>query len=136
MGVILHELATGRRPFASDPILFYHQCEPRKPLEIPLNDDFDEPFRTGICDSIHSMLQIEPSRRPKALTLAQSFSQYYELALAIHNAASEARITVAKEYRTYASAEYISRGMIFDIQLRSNIQHSMKGKPLPGGTPS
>ena len=62
MGCILHELATGIRPFQSDWDVLTHRFS-RTNVNVVLDDSFDTPSVETITKYIVDMLQVNPARR-------------------------------------------------------------------------
>jgi serine/threonine protein kinase len=109
MGVILHELVTGKKPFATDLAVWDHYRSKKLP-EIRL-DRFEDPFKTAVRSSICEMLQKEPRTRPTAKTLFQRFSQFYIRTATRENTTSETRTVVVRDQLLHMSSGQLSRGI-------------------------
>ena len=97
LGVILHELVTGTKPWKSDgAVMEYYRS--KQQLDIQLNEGFGDHAKSVVCKSIAYMFQRRPSSRPRASEIFNRFSAQYALAVAVENAASEARTTATKDY--------------------------------------
>jgi hypothetical protein len=76
-GCILYELATGKRLFYNDWEIFaYHSSNGK--MEIVLSDTFDELSSSVIIKNVLNMIQIDPSTRTSAATLAQEFINQFQ----------------------------------------------------------
>jgi serine/threonine protein kinase len=116
LGVILHELVTGTKPWKSDgAVMDYYRS--KQQLEIVLNDGFGELSKTVVCKSIRDMFQRRSASRPNASELFRRFSAQYELAVAMENTALDARTAAMKDYLTPPLGG-------------RNTRHGLKG-PLP-----
>lgn len=90
MGIILHELVTGKQLFPTDAAVLEHYRS-KQLIKLGLNEGFDERSKVAIYTSLMEMLQQKASSRPTAETLVQKFSDYYEAALTLENVAAAAR---------------------------------------------
>ena len=83
MGCILYELAFGRKAFSNDTdVLSYLQSEERPEIPFDLSSatpilPIDSPFRGVLANIIETMLEIEPSHRPPARSLTETFTALY-----------------------------------------------------------
>jgi len=108
MGCILHELATGRKAFHTDVAVLEHRLSGAA-FTVTIDRSFSEFSRGAIHGRIHEMLQIEPSSRPAASSLYETFSALYihvksQQPLAIAKAAQEdMRKTMFGLERNYSS---------------------------------
>ena len=87
MGCILYELAFEKKAFCNDmAVLSYLQSKERP--QIPSNSErdssatpifpTDSPFRGVLVNVIDTMLELEPSQRPPARSLAETFTALYK----------------------------------------------------------
>lgn len=90
MGIILHELVTGKQPFPTDAAVLEHYRS-KQHIKLRLNEGFDERSKTAIYTSIMEMLHQKASARPTAETLVQKFTEYYATAVTLENVASISR---------------------------------------------
>ena len=109
MGVILHELATGQKPFHSDEAVSEHYRSRQRLRTIRLNEGFDQHSKVSVYGSIVDMLQYTPASRPTAVTLFRRFCRSYDLSVAVENATLETRIAAGKEYLARPVAEKVTR---------------------------
>lgn len=75
LGCILHELATGQKPFQTDLAVEQYRYS-KTPITVQCHESFDNAL---ITSTVHDMLQVIPSLRPSASKMHSLFSRYYQL---------------------------------------------------------
>jgi hypothetical protein len=75
LGCILYELVVGTKPFPSDIAVLEHY-RLMSSLNASFDDTIDPDLATVLSKSIHEMLQLDPSARPTAATVLDSFSTH------------------------------------------------------------
>jgi serine/threonine protein kinase len=90
MGVILHELVTGKQPFPTDAAVLEHYRS-KQLIKLRLNEGFDERCKTTIYTCMMDMLQQKAEFRPTATALVQKFTEYHNATVALENAALATR---------------------------------------------
>jgi Protein kinase domain len=76
LGIVLYELAVGKRPFSND-LAVLDCCRNGEPLVPTFAIEFSEFFTSRISKHIRDMTRFTPSERPTASSLYNSFSQYH-----------------------------------------------------------
>jgi serine/threonine protein kinase len=91
LGCILYELAVGRKAFSSDFETFQFQYK-MKTLEVELDQYFGETCKELIRTDVAIMLEIDPTLRPSATTLRETFTHHFEMTELLDNDVDEPTI--------------------------------------------
>lgn len=128
MGCILHELAIGSKAFSGDPaVLEYRRSG--VPLTVTVGESFDKSSCVFIRNNIHEMLQAEPSSRPRASVLYESFSKYHiyiksQQASAIAKVAQDNIKRLTMEYKSLQNEWNSQRQLIADRKQAFDIKQA------------
>jgi predicted nucleic acid-binding Zn-ribbon protein len=139
MGCILHELATGRKAFHTDVAVLEHRLSGLSgaAFTVTIDPSFTDFSGGAIHDRIHEMLQIEPSSRPAASSLYETFSEHYiyvksQDPLAIAKAAQEdmnkRMSTLEEAYRRVEGEFTVMRDSYRDLRAEMDISVEEKEK--------